>query len=133
MVVLEIILWAALAYIVLVLLIEGVVWRFQPPMDGALTLIIRPDDADSIERKLDTFEHEGSLYVASNHWFRSWYHAMLADPEVEVIRDGVSRRHRAEAVSGEAHAALSRAYPMGPPQVPVWVCAQPFRSPGARI
>ena len=78
---LEIFFWVAVSYITFVLLIEGVVWRFQPPMDGALTLIIRPDDETPMERRLDTFEHEGSLYVASNHWFRSWYHATLADPE----------------------------------------------------
>ena len=113
MVCLEHLLGLAVGYVVLVLFIETVVWRFQPPMEGALRLVVHPDKPSRMERRLDTFEHEGALYVSSNHWFRSWYKAVLHDPDVQVIRDGAVGRYRAEAVLVEARKTLLRHYKMG--------------------
>lgn len=109
----EYLLWLAVGYILLVLLVETVVWRFQPPMKGALTLIIYPTAAAPIERRLDSFEYQGTLYVSSNHWFRSWYKAALANPDVEVIRDKSPIRYSAEAVPEDEHRVLLSNYRMG--------------------
>ena len=113
MVFLEYIIWIALGYILLVLLIEAVVWRFQPPLEGALTLVVNPDQDSRIERRLDSFVHDGVLYVSSNHWFRSWYRAVLANPDVIVVRNESAHRYSAEAVPDDEHQSLSRAYKMG--------------------
>ncbi len=113
MVLLEYILWLVVGYILLVLMIETVVWRFQPPMEGALTLIVNPGEESQIERRLDSFEYGSTLYVSSNHWFRSWYRAVLANPDVEVVRDGSTRRYRAEAVPAHEHKDLLSNYKMG--------------------
>ena len=113
MVLLEYIIWIALGYIVLVLLVEAAVWRFQPPVEGALTLVVNPDQDSRIERRLDGFVHDGVLYVSSNHWFRSWYRAALANPDVTVVREGSTDRYSAEAVLGDEHASLSNQYEMG--------------------
>lgn len=112
MVFLEYLFWLALGYVLLVSLIEVVVWRFQPPMEGSLTLVVNPDEESQIERRLDSFEYEGTLYVASNHWFRSWYKAVLANPNVEVVRNGSTRRYSADAVPSDEHEILSSNYKM---------------------
>jgi len=101
------------AYFVLVLLAETLVWRFQPTMDGSVTITVMPDGAPPIRRRLYGFELGGTLFVSSNHWFRTWYNAAIENPDVEVTRDGVTRPFTAEALQGEEHERLSREYNMG--------------------
>jgi len=113
MIFLEYILWFAIGYVLLILLIETVVWRFQPPMKGALTLIINPDQDSRMERRLDSFEHNEKLYVSSNHWFRSWYRAVLANPNVIVLRNDASHQYSAKAVPNSEHESLTHEYKMG--------------------
>jgi len=113
MTILELVIWLVAGYVVLILLIERVVWRFQPPMEGALTLVVNPDQDSRYERRLDSFERQGVLHVSSNHWFRSWYRAVLANPQVDMIRAGTTHRYSAVAVSGGEHKNLLSAYKMG--------------------
>ena len=105
--------WVALGYAFLVLLIETLVWRLQPPLEGALTLIVNPGLGSQIERRLDSYEFKGNLYVSSNHWFRAWYKAALANPIVKVVRGGVVREYRAEVVQGDEHKTVLSHYRMG--------------------
>ena len=109
----NIVLWVIAGYAALVLLAELLVWRIQPDMDGGVTITVTPDGGDPIKRTLFGFEHEGTLFVSSNHWFRKWYHAALQYPEIEVTRAGVTRPFIAAAVQGEEHKRVSRAYNMG--------------------
>lgn len=74
MMVFEILVLAAIGYLILLLLLELVVWQVQPDMEDAVTLHVQTGDT-VVTRKLYGLEQQGTLYVASNHWFRSWYHA----------------------------------------------------------
>ena len=37
---------------------------------------------------LGLLDDDGQLWVESGHWFRGWYHRAVANPEVELLRDG---------------------------------------------
>jgi len=100
-------------YAGLVLLAETLVWRIQPAMDGGVRITVTPDGGAPLQRHLYGFEHDGKLFVASNHWFRKWYYAALDYPDIEVTRDGVTRPFTARTVHGEEHERLSKDYNMG--------------------
>ena len=88
------------------------VGKFQPDMAGVITLHLDTEDR-IVERKLYGFEHDNTLYVASNHWFRSWYHAVLANPELQVERAGVLKRYTAVPIQGDELIEVKRAYGQG--------------------
>lgn len=100
-------------YVAILLATEVLVWRVQPAMDGGVRLAIRSDDGEQIERTVYGHIFDGTLYVSSNHWFRSWYRAALKNPEIDVIRDGESQPYRASVVVGEEHSRVLQSYNMG--------------------
>jgi len=105
--------WVLLGYAGFVLVAELLIWRLQPGMDGGVTIRVAGADGEPVERNLAGFEHEGRLYVASNHWLRRWYKLALENPEVDVTRDGVRGAFEAVVVAGDERALLARAYKMG--------------------
>jgi hypothetical protein len=105
--------WILVGYVVLVLLAELFIWRVQPTMDGGVTIVVTLDDGTRIVRNLFGFEHDGRLYISSNHWFRRWYAAALENPEIEVTREGITRPFTAVDVDGEEYDRLSSHYKMG--------------------
>lgn len=109
---LEVILLIIVTYLALVLLLEAVVGKFQPDMAGVVTLHLDTKDR-FVERKLYGFEHDNTLYVASNHWFRSWYHAVLANPELQVERAGALNTYTAVPIQGDELVEVKRAYGQG--------------------
>ena len=100
------------AYIILVLILEGVIWKLQPDMEGAVTLHVKAGDA-VIKRTLYGLEYENNLYVSSNHWFRSWYYAILEEPSIQVERSGDLHPYVASSVEGEELSRVKQAYNMG--------------------
>ncbi len=110
--VLEIIIAALAVYVVLLLLLETVLWRVQPDIENVVTLFVE-QDGSTFARKLFGFEHEGRLYVSSNHWFRQWYHAVLENPTIDVDRAGERTPHVASPVEGAELAEVAREYKMG--------------------
>ena len=101
------------SYAALVLLAEALIWRFQPTMDGGVTLIVDPRGERPITRNLYGFDRDGTLFVASNHWFRSWYHAAIERPDVDVTVGGETGRYSATPVTGEDQARLTEEYSLG--------------------
>lgn len=112
MMVLEILVFAAIGYLILLLLLELVVWQVQPDMEDAVTLHVQSGDT-VVTRKLYGLKHQGTLYVASNHWFRSWYHAARQAGHVEVEHNGATTKCRAIPLVGEEHKAIAAAYDQG--------------------
>jgi len=43
-------------------------------------------------------DDDGTLWIQSGHHFRGWYHRLLLDPEVELVRNGEVRAYRAVPV-----------------------------------
>ena len=103
------------AYVALVLIAETLIWRIQPSMDGGVTLFIKNNGEEQIERTVYGYKHEGTLYVSSNHWFRSWYHAALKNPDINVLREDSAepQRYIVRAVVGDEHSNVAEGYNMG--------------------
>lgn len=102
-------------YIGVVLLAEVLAWRLQPSMTGGVTLRIEDRNGATIERVVYGHVQDDTLYVSSNHWFRSWYRALRRMDELEVVRDGDTQRYRAVEVIGDERARVLESYTMGFP------------------
>ena len=112
MTILETILIVIAGYFVLLLLLEAVVWKTQPSMEGGVTLLVYRGGS-VFTRKLYGFEYRDKLYVSSNHWFRQWYHAILKNPHVDVEHAGEVKPYTAVPIDGDERAEIAREYKMG--------------------
>jgi hypothetical protein len=52
---------------------------------------------------VSSLESDGQLYVATNHWIRSWYNRALENPTVQMTLDGEKGDYRAVPVTGMEH------------------------------
>jgi len=114
--------WLAItvgAYVVIVVAFESLVVFMghrqaeHGVAPGEHWLVITTRDANgSRDTVVGGVEVDGRLYVAANHWPRGWFERALANPDVDVARNGIRARYRAEPVSGaereriEAHYAI---------------------------
>jgi hypothetical protein len=80
------------SWIGLALVFDALVGVFQPGSD-----VLRTFDAEGQphDRVLAVFEDGDTLFVQSGHHFRSWYHRLRENPDVELIRSGVAGPYRA--------------------------------------
>src|SRR5262245_22081311 len=102
--------WLAIAfgaYVLIVVAFESLVVFMghrqaeQGVAPGEHWLVITTQDANgSRDTVVGGVEVDGQLYVAANHWPRGWFDRALANPNVDVTRDGERMRYRAEPVSG---------------------------------
>lgn len=99
-------------YVLIVVIFESLIGYFQPEMPGnTLVLTTIDGDGDSTDRVLQTLDSNGQLYVAVNHWPRAWYRRALANPNLQVTRDGEKRDYLAVPISGEEHERVDGEYP----------------------
>jgi len=78
---------------------------------GESWLVITTTDADeSTDTVVAGVESGGHLYVAANHWPRSWYSRAAKNPDVELTRAGERMPHRAVPVTGEERVRIAQAY-----------------------
>ena len=108
----EILIIIGLGYLVLLLLLETVIWKVQPDMEGVVVLHIPMGDG-TMKRKLYGLRYDNQLYVASNHWFRRWYYAVLDNPVLEVEYAGEVGPHAAVAIGGEEQRRVAQEYNQG--------------------
>ena len=89
-------------YVALGLIIDGAIGYFQP--QSGTTAVLRSFDASGQPKNtvLGLLDDDGQLWVESGHWFRGWYKRVLANPEVELVRDGESAPYRAVPVDSPA-------------------------------
>ncbi len=89
-------------YVALGLIIDGAIGYFQP--QSGTTAVLRSFDASGQSKNtvLGLLDDDGQLWVESGHWFRGWYKRVLANPEVEFVRDGESAPYRAVPVDTPA-------------------------------
>ncbi len=85
-------------YVVLGLALDGAIGYFQP--QSAKTAVLRTFDeaGNAQETVLSLLDDDGTLWVESGHWFRGWYHRLVANPDVELVRDGEAETYRAVPV-----------------------------------
>jgi hypothetical protein len=93
----------AAVYVGIVVLFESLLGYLQPSSEA--TIVITTFDADGTrhDRVLSRLETDGRMYVSANHWPRAWYRRALANPDVEVTRDGAKAPYRAVPVRGDEH------------------------------
>lgn len=53
-------------------------------------------------------ESAGQLYVAANHWPKTWYRRIVENPDVRVTVHGRQAAHRAVPVSGNERSRIAR-------------------------
>jgi len=104
-----------LVYVGIVATFESLLGFFQPK--NASTIVITTTDADGVaqDRVVSPIEDGGNLYVAANHWPRSWYKRALKNPALQVTRDGQKQDYVAVPVTGAEHdrIAVDHAHSIG--------------------
>ena len=100
-------------YVGLVVLFESSIGYFQPTYDGVLSLTVYEEDESAHVRVLSRIEHAGNLYVAVNHWPRSWFYALQENPKIRVVYDEEEFVGAAVVVDDVAEkAGLDAAFPV---------------------
>ncbi len=89
-------------YVALGLIIDGAIGYFQPQSGTTAVLCSFDASGQSKNTVLGLLDDDGQLWVESGHWFRGWYKRVLANPEVELVRDGESAPYRAVPVDSPA-------------------------------
>ena len=84
--IIRIVAMAFAVYVVLGMLIDAAIGYFQP--QGGNTAVLRTFDANGkpAQTVLGLLDDNGQLWIESGHWFRGWYHRVLNNPDVELIR-----------------------------------------------
>ena len=72
---LKIIVFLLLAYVGVIVLFESLLGYFQPASQNTLFITTTDDDGEQSRRVLARLETDGQIYIAANHWPRSWYRA----------------------------------------------------------
>ncbi|MBW2395851.1 MAG: nitroreductase family deazaflavin-dependent oxidoreductase, partial [Deltaproteobacteria bacterium] len=100
-------------YVGIVVAFESLIGVFQPANEKTLVISTSDGDGNANDRVLARLESGGQLYVAANHWPRSWYRQALANPEVQVTLDGPKQPYRAVQASDEEHDRLGKEHDNG--------------------
>ena len=85
-------------FVALALGIDAVVGIRQPSLQpgGAEGILRTFDEAGTVyETRLAVVDDGGTPWLQSAHHFRGWYHRVLRNPEVELVRSGEVRAYRA--------------------------------------
>ena len=93
------------AYLFLVFTINGIAGIVQPELgagSGEGVLRTFSDDGEVYERRLAVVDDAGVLWLVSVQHFRRWYHRAVANPDVELVREGKVRPYRAVPVDTPA-------------------------------
>ena len=90
-----------IAYVAIVVAFESLIGFFQPEAGDVLVIRTTDGAGASSDRVLSRLESGGQLYVASNHWFRSWYDDALQNPSVQATFNGVTGDYQALRVTDE--------------------------------
>ncbi len=85
-------------YVALGLALDGAIGYFQPQAGTTAVLRTFDEAGNPQETVLSLLDDDGTLWVESGHWFRGWYHRLLVNPEVELVRGGEVGAYRAVPV-----------------------------------
>ena len=100
-------------YAGIVIIFESLLGYFQPANEATLVIATTDSSGQSNDRVLARLEHEGSVYVAANHWPRAWYRQALANPQVTATFGGETRPYTAVSLESSEHDAVDQAHSLG--------------------
>tara|TARA_B100000795_G_C22657978_1_gene382938 strand:- start:319 stop:732 length:414 start_codon:yes stop_codon:yes gene_type:complete len=92
-----------LSYVLLVVLFELSLGYFQPENTSTLQISTLDGEGKLSPRIVVRIESVGRLYVAANHWPRSWFSDALANPSVQVASEAEQGRYLAVPIHGAEH------------------------------
>ena len=90
-----------LAYVAIVAIFESLLGYFQPEAGDTVVITTFDADGEGRSRVLSGLDSGERFYVAVNHWPRAWYRRALANPAVQITRNGETRDLVAVPVTGE--------------------------------
>ena len=93
----------ALVYVGIVVAFESSLGYLQPKSGSTLVITTFDRNGTPHDRVVSRLESGGRLYVAANHWPRSWYRRALENPAVQITVDGEKGDYRAVPVTGVEH------------------------------
>jgi len=97
-----------LVYVGIVAAFESMIGFFQPRPESTLVITTFDRDGTAHDRVVSRLESDGHLYVAANHWPRSWYERALENPDVQVALADEKGNYRAVPVTGAEHDRVER-------------------------
>jgi hypothetical protein len=100
-------------YVAIVATFESLLGYFQPAGQGTLLITTVDGDGARHSRVVARIEDSGTLYVAANHWPRTWYYQALAQPQVDVSVEGETTTYRAVPVDGDEYDRVNNSQPLG--------------------
>ena len=102
-----------LVYVGVVVIFESLLGYYQPASEQTLVITTTNADGVSSDRVLARIESEGYLYVAVNHWPRTWYYKALDNPQVQITIDEEKKDYLAVPVEGAEIEQVDKARPLG--------------------
>ncbi len=88
-------------YIGQVVLFESLLGYFQPENANTVAITVFNEEGDSHQRILALLRSNNAMYVAVNHWPRSWYRQARSNPNVEVTMESSTGPYTAVFVDSE--------------------------------
>jgi F420H(2)-dependent quinone reductase len=101
--VVKIVLIALVVYAAIVAAFESMIGYIQPTPESTVVITTFDASGQPHDRVVSRLESGGQVYVAANHWPRAWYERALANPKVQVTRDGQKIDYQAVPVTGAEH------------------------------
>ncbi len=95
-----------LVYVGIVAAFESFLGLFQPQDASTIVITTTNGDGTAQDRVVSPLESGGRLYVAANHWPRSWYNRASENPEVQATVNGRKGDYLAVPVTGSEHDRL---------------------------
>lgn len=92
-----------LLYVAVVATFESLLGVFQPTNQSTLVITTSDNSGDMNERVLTRLDSENRMYVAANHWPRTWYKQALKNPHVVIEIDSEKNNYLAVPVTGAEH------------------------------
>lgn len=112
---------AFVAYVALVAAFETYLGVAQPRFhndqaegwDATIVLTTTAADGSTQKRVVSPMVTDGQLYVSANHWPRSWYNRVLANPDLQVTNRSETHDYTAVPVrpGSEEHERLEHEHP----------------------
>lgn len=102
-----------LVYIGIVVAFESLLGYFQPTSQSTLVITTTDADGTTNDRVVARLESNDQLYVAANHWPRTWYNLALENPNVQVTFEGERDAYLAVPVTDEEHERVNSENSLG--------------------
>ena len=102
----KIVLIVFIVYAGMVAAFESTLGFFQPENQTTLVITTTDENGDMHDRVLASLESNDELFVAVDHWPRSWYGRAQENPNVQVTLDGQRGDYLAVLATDEEHDRL---------------------------